>query len=197
MINSNKSKLNKKRNPRQASTELVAPKAKTIKLGVDRRGRSRQTGSNMVLLLFIARHHSGTLFNNCDFILPSLASLFPFTVRRRGRSRQTGSNMVLLLFIARHHSGTLFNNCDFILPSLASLFPFTVRTALVTPDSSPIQSRRLIHPRPTVVRFRSHHASTCFSAMFLGPCANSSSFTPSNRIPRASNRAASASPCSL
>jgi hypothetical protein len=151
MINSNKSKLNKKRNPRQASTELVAPKAKTIKLGVD----------------------------------------------RRGRSRQTGSNMVLLLFIARHHSGTLFNNCDFILPSLASLFPFTVRTALVTPDSSPIQSRRLIHPRPTVVRFRSHHASTCFSAMFLGPCANSSSFTPSNRIPRASNRAASASPCSL
>ena len=35
MINSNKSKLNKKRNPRQGSTELVAPKAKTIKLGVD------------------------------------------------------------------------------------------------------------------------------------------------------------------
>src|ERR1039458_5504529 len=35
MINSNKSKLNKKRNSRQASTELVAPKAKRIKLGVD------------------------------------------------------------------------------------------------------------------------------------------------------------------
>src|ERR1019366_2295597 len=35
MINSNKSKLNKKRNSRQASTELVAPKAKAIKLGVD------------------------------------------------------------------------------------------------------------------------------------------------------------------
>jgi transposase len=35
MITSNKNKLSKKRNPRQGSTELVAPKAKTIKLGVD------------------------------------------------------------------------------------------------------------------------------------------------------------------
>jgi transposase len=35
MINSNKSKLNKKRNPSQANAETATPKAKTIKLGID------------------------------------------------------------------------------------------------------------------------------------------------------------------
>ena len=35
MINSNKSKLNKRRNPSQANAETVQAKAKTIKLGID------------------------------------------------------------------------------------------------------------------------------------------------------------------
>jgi len=35
MINSNKSKLNKKRNPLQANSETARPKARTIKIGID------------------------------------------------------------------------------------------------------------------------------------------------------------------
>ncbi len=64
------------------------------------------------------------------------------------------------------------------------------------PGFLPIFNRSLIHRRLTAVRCRSHHARTCFSAMFFGRSPNplGSSFITSN--PRDSNRCASASPCS-
>jgi len=39
----------------------------------------------------------------------------------------------------------------------------TAATPCVTRDSSPIAKPRLTHPRDITVRFRNHHASTCFS----------------------------------
>src|SRR5450756_1016563 len=68
----------------------------------------------------------------------------------------------------KNHSATPFSNCCCVRFSLASWTVFTFRTARVTPDSSPISSRWLIHRRLTVVRCRNHQASTCFSSRFLG-----------------------------
>ena len=78
----------------------------------------------------------------------------------------------------KNHSATPFSNCCCVRFSLASWTVFTFRTARVTPDSSPIPSRWLIHRRLTVVRCRTHQASTCFSSRFLGARAKSSARNP-------------------
>ena len=74
----------------------------------------------------------------------------------------------------KNHSATPFSNCCCVRFSLASWTVFTFRTARVTPDSSPIPSRWLIHRRLTVVRCRSHQASTCLTGVSL----NKSKFLP-------------------